>query len=308
MKMVISSGHGKYVRGASGIIDEVDEARRVVDRLAELIPNTVIFHDNVSTGQQENLERIVNFHNSQTRDLDVSVHFNAFEQTSNPKGTECWYYSQEGAAAKVSTTIADASGLIDRGAKQSTGLYFLNHTEQPAILIEVCFVDSEADCGLYERNFDEICLALSELATESVPPAQPEGTVMFSGRCSWFGGPNDTGVSPSEGLAFFYELEDAPHLFLPTQPAGTTGLARRLNPDLFYIACRWDYDVTPKSMLARPNYQALVRSNNREFLAWPADWGPHETETDKDVDISPGLMAALDIDTGDSVTVIYPAP
>jgi hypothetical protein len=131
---------------------------------------------------------------------------------------------------------------------------------------------------------------------------------MFSGRCSWFGGPNDTGVSPSEGLAFFYELEDAPHLFLPTQPAGTTGLARRLNPDLFYIACRWDYDVTPKSMLARPNYQALVRSNNREFLAWPADWGPHETETDKDVDISPGLMAALDIDTGDSVTVIYPAP
>ena len=29
--IVLSSGHGKYVRGASGIIDEVDEARRVVD-------------------------------------------------------------------------------------------------------------------------------------------------------------------------------------------------------------------------------------------------------------------------------------
>ena len=28
-RIVISSGHGKYVRGASGIIDEVDEARRV---------------------------------------------------------------------------------------------------------------------------------------------------------------------------------------------------------------------------------------------------------------------------------------
>ena len=25
-RIVISSGHGKYVRGASGIIDEVDEA------------------------------------------------------------------------------------------------------------------------------------------------------------------------------------------------------------------------------------------------------------------------------------------
>ena len=28
----------------------------------------------------------------------------------------------------------------------------------------------------------------------------------------------------------------APHLFLPYQPAGTTGLARRLNPNVHYIA------------------------------------------------------------------------
>ena len=144
MKLVISSGHGKYVRGASGIIDEVDEARRVVNRLAELIPNAVIFHDDVSTTQDENLERIVAFHNSQTRDLDVSVHFNAFEQTASPKGTECWYYSQEALADKVSAEISDASGLKDRGGKPSTSLYFLNNTEEPAILIEVCFVDSSA--------------------------------------------------------------------------------------------------------------------------------------------------------------------
>ena len=27
-KVVLSSGHGKYVRGAAGILDEVDEARK----------------------------------------------------------------------------------------------------------------------------------------------------------------------------------------------------------------------------------------------------------------------------------------
>jgi hypothetical protein len=75
---------------------------------------------------------------------------------------------------------------------------------------------------------------------------------------------------------------------------------------LFYVACRWDYDVTPKSMLARPDLQALVRANNKEFRAWPADWGPHE-DTGKEVDISPGLMEALEVDTGDRVEVIYPA-
>ena len=35
MKIVISSGHGLKVRGASGIIDEVDEARRVVKQVVE---------------------------------------------------------------------------------------------------------------------------------------------------------------------------------------------------------------------------------------------------------------------------------
>ena len=38
------------------------------------------------------------------------------------------------------------------------------------------------------------------------------------------------GVSPSEELAFIHEMDQAPYLFLPYQPDGTSGLARRLNP------------------------------------------------------------------------------
>jgi len=128
----------------------------------------------------------------------------------------------------------------------------------------------------------------------------------IAGKCSWFGGPNDGGVSPSEGLAFIYEYDDAPHLFLVQQPAGTTGLARRLNPDVFYLACRWDYDETPKDMLRRKDLRAIVRANNKQFLAWPADWGPHE-DTGRIADISAGLMDALGIETDDKVEVLYPA-
>jgi hypothetical protein len=130
----------------------------------------------------------------------------------------------------------------------------------------------------------------------------------FSGKCSWFGGPNDTGVAPDEGLAFIYSVDDAPHLFLDEQPDGTSGLARRLDPDVYYVACRWDYDVTPKDMLAG-NQRALVKcpKTGKKFLAWPADWGPHE-DTGRAADISPGLMEALGIATDDDVEVIYPAP
>src|SRR6516225_7973926 len=99
MRIVISSGHGKHIRGASGILDEVNEARRVVERTADLLRNydteVVTFHDDVSTTQDENLHRIVDFHNSQQRDLDVSVHFNAYEPTTKPMGTEVLYVSQD---------------------------------------------------------------------------------------------------------------------------------------------------------------------------------------------------------------------
>lgn len=127
------------------------------------------------------------------------------------------------------------------------------------------------------------------------------------GPCSWFGGPEDMGVAPDEGLAFIYEYEEAPHLFLDEQPEGTSGLARRLDPDVFYVACRWDYDVTPKEMLADPNLRALVRNpaTGKQVLVWPADWGPHE-DTGRVADLSPAVMDELGLTTDDEVEVIYP--
>ena len=159
-KIVISSGHGKYVRGASGCIDEVDEARIVVEALAgKLVQRgveVVTFHDDTSRTQNENLNTIVDAHNEEDRDLDVSVHFNAYVETTSPMGTEVLYVTQSTLAEHVATAIASA-GFINRGAKKRTDLFFLNQTEMPSILIEICFVDSSADAEIYERQFDMIC-------------------------------------------------------------------------------------------------------------------------------------------------------
>ena len=140
------------------------------------------------------------------------------------------------------------------------------------------------------------------------PPVQaPAPLLHVTGKCSWFGGPNDMGVSPSEGLAFISSYSQAPGLFLPQQPPGTTGLARRLNSDgVYYLACRWDYSVTPASMLRDQSVQALVSANGRQFLAHPADWGPGE-QTGRIVDLSHALLTALGVATDDQVEVIYPA-
>lgn len=164
--VVISAGHGSLVPGASGFIEEHPEAKRVMEEVARVLDQRNVavwtFADSTSTSQQQNLQRIVNFHNAKVRDLDVSIHFNANEETADPMGTECLYLSQEEFAADVSKAVSTKGGLKDRGAKKRTDLYFLNNTHMPAILVEVCFVDSEADVYAYEKNFQAICKAIAD--------------------------------------------------------------------------------------------------------------------------------------------------
>ena len=300
MKVVISSGHGKYVRGAVGIIDEVDEARKVVENVARYLRmfgvGVETFHDDVSTTQEENLERIVMYHNGRNRDLDISVHFNCYDGSAH--GTEVLYVTADELAEDVSAVLADAGGFANRGAKYRGDLYFLNQTDPTtygAILIETCFVDSVTDTDLYHEHFEDICSAIADtVAALSEIEIDDQVTIVEAGKCSWFGGPEDTGVDPDEGLAFL-EYDDAPHLFLPEQPAGTTGLARRLDPTQFYVACRWDYETTPKDMLADQDIRALVRAKKtgRHFLAHPAALPPPPNASQ--VESCPGIQSPFTV-------------
>lgn len=331
MKVVISAGHGKYIRGMSSEwLDEVDEARKVVtavgDNLREAGVDVVTYWDDVSDDQDENLKRICDFHNAQgPHDLDVSVHFNA--SNGQGHGCEVFYYggSDEGHeyADEIVDAICQASGLTNRGPKvPDGGLYFLSHTAETAVLIEVCFGDNEQDTIIYYDEFDNICEAIDRAIVkvggdgdieppEPPDPDEPDDDVLFTtkGTCSYFGGPDDTGVSPAEGLAFIYEVDEAPWLFLPKQPPGTSGLARRLDPGVFYVACRFDYETTSKNMLAGSGKMALVTAKKTGIsrLAFPADWGPNQN-TGRVCDLSPGLMDNLGIETDDEVTVVYPYP
>jgi N-acetylmuramoyl-L-alanine amidase len=207
---VLSSGHALHVPGAVGPspwgLVEVDEARKVVETVADLLLKHGVgvqtFHDDISTTQSQNLETIVDYHNAQGRDLDASVHFNAYTETDKPMGTEVLYVEQADIAAHVVNAIAKA-GFVNRGAKCRDDLYFLNNTEMPAILIEVCFVDSNADAELYRQRFMAVCRLIAASIVQAlgggvwrpdrkhdVPPNQSGITA------SVFGGEADYNVSP----------------------------------------------------------------------------------------------------------------
>lgn len=313
--IVVSSGHGLFVRGAQGIIDEVDQARIVTEKLADALDERGVtvttFHDDSSHSQKENLWCITDFHNSiSDRDLDISVHFNAFEQRDQPVGTEVWFVTQSDLAKRLSAAMATV-GFIDRGAKFSDGLHFLNQTTMPSVLLEICFVDSSADCSIYADNLDAIVDALADELAGIEEEEDIVGIFKTEGKCSHFGGPQDMGVSPSEDLAFIYTTEDKPVLFLSYQPEGTTGLARRLNPEQPYIACRWPYDSETKSkwreVLLKEMALVYAPKTGRSIKCYPSDWGPHDENTGGRVaDLSPSALEYLGIETDDSVVVTFP--
>lgn len=161
-------GHWKNPgSGANSIINEVTEARRVTKRVYEILKAHKVpasyYEDNTSSNQAQNLNNLVKHHNQDRDDLIVSVHLNASGGVIDQDiGTEVLYYNQKDLAEKIAKAISDASGLVNRGGKQRTNLAVLSKTYEPAVLIEVCFVNSNSDVTRYKKHFEKICFAIAQ--------------------------------------------------------------------------------------------------------------------------------------------------
>jgi hypothetical protein len=294
MNIVISSGHGLKVRGASGYLDEVDEARRVVETVADLLfkygVDAESFHDDTSETQNENLETIVAFHNDQDRHLDVSVHFNAYTTTSKPMGTEVLYLTSADAAAHVANAIAMA-GFVNRGAKYRDDLYFLNKTEESAILIEVCFVDSSADADLYRERFDPLCKLIAAsilLSLSHHTPMLAKLGLQTEIKASVFGGESDYNVSAYDEEKVLNDTDL--YIALPDRFEGERPMVmvRNRETDLSAIAAiedvgPWNIDDPYWIKGTRPQAETGTDMTGR-------------TTNGAGIDLSPALAKALGID------------
>ena len=198
MKIVISSGHGLHIPGAKDLIDEVIEARRVTDRVAEILQDAgvdvSVFHDDTTRPPDNTVNTINAYHNKLQRDLDVSVHFNSVAGGTRDEGIGVETLYREGnaemrnLASRISKAISKASGLILRrndGTWGRNDLGFLSRTNiDRAVLLEICFVNSRTDVRLYQENFEDICRGIAEsligrgidshlMQSQPVKPPQP---------------------------------------------------------------------------------------------------------------------------------------
>ncbi|MTK11091.1 MAG: cell wall hydrolase [Clostridiaceae bacterium] len=172
-KFAVDPGHGCYPdTGAEGYLNEqncaLDIANRVISKLQILghqawnvRPSSA---SSVSNSLQQRCDSAAN------ADYLVSIHLNA----GGGKGSEVFAMSAEGNTLASSVLKSLSSlGFVNRGVKDGSNLYVIKHSKPVAILIEVCFVDTQSDVDLYNKLGAEVIASaiVQGLTGQTVKPS-----------------------------------------------------------------------------------------------------------------------------------------
>ncbi|AXY09927.1 N-acetylmuramoyl-L-alanine amidase [Bacillus thuringiensis LM1212] len=242
-------GHNEIVQGANyGDRKEHVMDRQVKDAVTaklRALGHTVYDDtDEVGRTQAQNLNNIVANCNSHDVDLVISYHLNKYDTKAN--GVEVCYYDQKDLAAKVSAQLSKDIGWRDRGPKQRTDLAVLKGTKAPAILIELGFIDNEADMAKWDvdKIANSIVYALtgqrvggSGNVTTTSPTKQ---NVIQSGAFSPYETPDVMGALTSVKMTAKFILQSDGLTYFVSDPTSDT----QLNAMKEYLDRRgWWYEV-----------------------------------------------------------------
>lgn len=174
--------------GAVGIVKETDQNRKIGNELISLLKSKghTVINCTVDTSTQDLADRVY-LANKQTLDVFVSIHLNSGGGT----GTETYIYdgywsgkeANRAIAKKVNDKIVANCGFKNRGVKEAN-FHVLRETVAHAILVEVCFVDSQSDVSIL--NTSKVAKAIAEgLTGQSFETVAPPVNEMYRIRLTW---------------------------------------------------------------------------------------------------------------------------
>ena len=158
MKILLSAGHGGTDGGSTGADNgkEKDRTWTLTNKVATYLRNA---GHNVTVNTEKTSNGSWRFKSRSGYDFALSIHFNAFDGTAT--GTECLYKGTKKKADELSSAVASAIGVRNRGAKSRPNLYMMNIGFDN--LIEVCFHDNSSDLNKYNSKIDEVAKAIADV-------------------------------------------------------------------------------------------------------------------------------------------------
>ena len=169
MKIAVRGGHTELCTGASALIDELTEDRKVKDAVVKYLK--ILGQDvldvtppvNYTSSASKDLAYGVNKANDWGANFFVSIHFNkAYDYYNGALGSEVCVYNTFDTAKRVVEKLG-CLGFGNRGQKVRNNLYELRNTNMLAMIVEVCFVEATEDVALYKKlGADAIGKAIAE--------------------------------------------------------------------------------------------------------------------------------------------------
>lgn len=178
MKVCVRGGHTELCTGASALISELTEDRKVKDSVCKYLKqlgHTVLDVTppvNYTSSSSTDLAYGVNKANNFGADLFISIHFNkCYDSYNGALGSESCVYSENEYGKRIVNALSDL-GFKNRGQKVRTGLYELSHTNMTSVIVETCFVEATEDVALYKKlGPDAIGKTIAEaIANQKIGP------------------------------------------------------------------------------------------------------------------------------------------
>ena len=157
MKICVRGGHTELCTGASALINELTEDRKVKDSVCKYLRQ--LGHNvldvtppvNYTSSSSVDLAYGVNKVNNFGADLFISIHFNkCYDSYNGALGSETCVYSENEYSKRIVNALSGL-GFKNRGQKVRTGLYELSHTNMTSVIVETCFVEATEDVALYKK-------------------------------------------------------------------------------------------------------------------------------------------------------------
>lgn len=165
--------------GAVGSGYQEADVARMINQKMLAIAKVTDTTDHSATSTDGNLANITRNINNAPDGYHISNHLNAYKP-NKATGVEVLFGSvaQKALAAKMSKAIADALGIVDRGAKDGTWLYLARNSKpnKKVLLIEWCFIDNQSDMKKLMANMDNAVNAVMKVlgySTAAPSPSKP---------------------------------------------------------------------------------------------------------------------------------------
>lgn len=98
-------------------------------------------------------------------DFFISLHRNSSPEDNQYSGVESLVYDESGIKKEMAENInreLTKAGFKDLGIRERPGLVVLRRTKMPAVLVEVGFINTDADNETLDQNFNQVAQSIAD--------------------------------------------------------------------------------------------------------------------------------------------------